>query len=107
MAEFILVVFVLILAMGAYWVFVLMPRQREFTQRQQMARQLIAGDEIITGGGLVATIQRIESDEGVAYIDLAKGVQVRILTAAILDIYDPNEIAKNTNIQQQTEDDTE
>ena len=48
--EFFLVAFLLIMGMGAYWVFVLMPRQRNFSKRQQMARSLAAGDEVVVTG---------------------------------------------------------
>ena len=98
--EFFLVGFVLILVIGGMYVFRVMPRQRDFIQRQEMARTLAAGDEIITGGGLVGKIQRIDSAMGVAYVELAEGIEVRVLTAAILDRYDPDEIAKHANVRQ-------
>jgi preprotein translocase subunit YajC len=107
MAEFIFVIFLLILGMGAYWVFMLMPKQRDFMQRQQLARKLKSGDEVITGGGLVGTVSRIDAENGVAYIQLAEGFEVRVLTAAILDIYNPEEIVKNINIGQDKQSDTE
>ena len=106
MAEFILVVFVLILGMGGYWVFMLMPKQRDFMQRQRLARSLKDGDEVITGGGLVGVVRDIDAEKGIARIEIASGLEVRVLTAAILDIYNPEEIVKNKNIgnvQEETE----
>lgn len=107
MAEFILVVFVLILVMGGYWVFMLMPKQRDFMQRQQLARSLKSGDEVITGGGLVGIIREIDADKGVAHIEIAEGLQVRVLTAAILDVYNPDEVAKNINVGREVQEETE
>jgi preprotein translocase subunit YajC len=97
-AEFFLVAFLLIIGMGAYWVFRLMPRQRDFVKRQQMARSLVAGDEVITGGGVVGQVTRIDSEMGVAYVEIADGVEIRVLTAALLDRYDPAKVAKNAQI---------
>jgi len=102
MGDFLLVAFLLSLGIGGYWVFILMPRQHTFIQRQKMARELKAGDEIVTGGGLVGKIQRIDADGGVAFVQIADGLQVRVLTAAILDLYDPEKIAKNAQTGQQT-----
>lgn len=100
LAEFFLVGFVLILIMGGMWVFSVMPRQRDFVKRQELARSLAEGDEIITGGGLVGKIRRIDSTMGVAYVEIAEGLQIRVLTAAILDRYLPEEIAKNAQMGQ-------
>lgn len=99
-AEFLLVALFLTIAMGGYWVFRLMPQQREFVKRQQMARSLVEGDEVITGGGIVGQVRRIDSEKGVAIVEIADGVQIRILTAALIDRYDPEEIAKNVRMGQ-------
>ncbi|MDQ7025517.1 MAG: preprotein translocase subunit YajC [Anaerolineae bacterium] len=107
MAEFIVVVFVLILGMGAYWIFMLMPKQRDFVQRQQLARTLKAGDEVITGGGLVGIVRHIDAESGIAKIEIADGLQVRVLTAAILDVYNPDEIVRNINIGRTEAQETE
>lgn len=93
--EFLAVGVLLLLAMGAYWAMVLFPRQRNFQKRQTMARALAAGDEIITGGGLVGRVVSIDSDSGLAEVELADGFRVRLLTAAIIRRYDPEEIARN------------
>jgi preprotein translocase YajC subunit len=100
--EFFLVAFALIVGLGGYWVFKLMPRQRDFVKRQQMARSLAAGDEVITGGGVVGRVQRIDSEMGVAYVEIADGVEIRVLTAALLDRYDPAKVAKNAQIGTQS-----
>ena len=96
--EILLVGLVLLLGMAGYWSFSLMPRQRDFAKRQEMARSLAEGDEVITAGGLVGKVMRIDSEMGVAYVEVAEGLQLRVLTAALLDRYDPAEIAKNAKM---------
>lgn len=98
MPDIILVALVLALGMGAYWSLVLFPRQRDFQRRQQMARTLAEGDEVITGGGIVGKVLRIDSDQGIAYVEIADGVVVRLLTAAMLERYEPGEVARNAQI---------
>jgi preprotein translocase YajC subunit len=99
--EFFLVGFILILIMGGIYVFRVMPQQRDFVKRQTMARSLVEGDEIITGGGVVGKIRRMDTAAGVAYVEIADGIEIRVLTAAILDRYDPVEVTKNANMGQQ------
>ncbi len=98
MTDLVVLLFFAILFLGGYWVFVLMPRQRDFQKRQRMARELAAGDEVITGGGVVGKVNRIDSEMGVAYIEVADGIEIRVVTAAILDRYNPEEVAKNAQI---------
>jgi len=95
MTDIAVLLFIGILFIGGYWVFWLMPRQRDFHQRQRMARSLVEGDEVITGGGLVGKVKRIDSDMGVAYVEVADGIEVRVVTAALIDRYNPDEVAKN------------
>lgn len=98
MPDIILVALVLALGMGAYWSLILFPRQRDFQRRQQMARTLAEGDEVITGGGIVGKVLRIDSDQGIAYVEIADGIVVRLLTAAMLERYEPSEIARNAQM---------
>ena len=95
MEEFLLVAVLLVLGLGAYWTMVLMPRQRDFQKRQQFARSLSEGDEIVTYGGLIGKVLAIDAEQGVATVELADGVVVRLLTAAIMHPYNPQEIAEN------------
>lgn len=101
--EIIFVALVIFLGMAGYWSFSLMPRQREFAKRQEMARSLVEGDEVITAGGVVGKVMSIDSEMGVAYVEVADGLQLRVLTAALLDRYDPAEIAKNARMGQKTQ----
>src|SRR5688572_13588204 len=89
MAEFLALAVLLLLGMAAYAAFSLMPRQREFQKRQQMARSLSAGDEVITFGGIIGKVQAIDGEHGIAHVELANGITVRIVTAAIMQRYEP------------------
>lgn len=101
--EFIFVGITIILGLGAYWAFSLYPRQRDFAKRQVLARSLAEGDEVITAGGLVGRVLEIDSAMGVARVELAEGLEVRVVTAAILDRYEPEVIAQNAQMRPDNE----
>ncbi len=98
MEEFALVGVVLILGLGAYWTMVLFPKQRDFQKRQRFARELSVGDEVITYGGIIGKVIDIRAEEGIAYVEIADGVVIRLITAALMQPYDPEEIARNARI---------
>ncbi|NJR12929.1 hypothetical protein HC776_03525 [bacterium] len=66
MGELLFVALIMALGMGAYWAMVLFPRQREFQSRQRMARELSAGDEVVTFGGVIGRVQRIDAAQGMS-----------------------------------------
>lgn len=98
MGELLFLTVLMLLGMGAYWAMVLFPRQRDFQKRQQMARSLSAGDEVITFGGIIGKVQSIDAEQGIAHVEIARGVTVRLVTAAMVQRYDPEEIAQNARI---------
>ena len=97
MEEFVLLGLILILLLGAYWSMVIFPRQRDFQKRQRFARQLGVGDEVITYGGIIGKVVDIDAAKGVAYVDIADGITIRLITAALMQPYEPDEIAKAAN----------
>ncbi len=95
MSEFALLAVVLVLALGAYWSLVIFPRQREFQKQQKSVRALQSGDEMITYGGIIGKVKEIDADSGIAYVEIAEGVTVRVLTAALTQPYNPEAIAES------------
>ncbi len=96
--ELIATLVVLLLVLAAYWSLVILPRQQEFKKHQYFVRRLKPGDRVITYGGLIATIVDLQPDLGEATIRLADGVEVRIITAALTQPYDPATLAHNARI---------
>lgn len=95
MNEIIILAVILILGLGAYWSLVIFPRQREFQKQQKYVRQLNVGDEMITFGGVIGRVMSIEADAGIAYVEIAPNVTIRVVTAALMRPYDPAELAES------------
>lgn len=98
MESIVLVAFVMALAMGAYWSMVLFPKQRDFQKRQNFVRDLSAGAEVITAGGIIGRVVEVVPDEGIAYVEIADGLVVRMIAASLLSPYDPEELARNARM---------
>lgn len=98
MEGIIVLALIMALGMGAYWTMVLFPKQREFQKRQNFVRALAAGDEVITAGGIVGTIVNLDGEQGLAYVQIADGVVVRMIAASLLSPYDAEELARNAHM---------
>ena len=95
MREFVIVGVFLLLGIGAWWSLVVFPKQRDFQKRQTFARSLAEGDEVVTYGGLVGKVLDIDALNGIAHVEVADGVVIRVLTAALMQEYDPVQIARD------------
>jgi preprotein translocase subunit YajC len=98
MNEFVVLAIVMILALGAYWSLVIFPRQREFQKQQKYVGALREGDEMITFGGIIGTVQRLDVEAGIAYLEIADGVTIRVVTASLMRPYKPEELAQNVQM---------
>lgn len=89
---------VLLLVIAAYWSLVILPRQQEFKKHQHFVRTLQPGDEVVTYGGIIGTLVSFEPDLGEATVRIADGIEVRMITAALTQPYNPAELARNAQI---------
>lgn len=88
----------ILIFMAGYYSLVVMPKQRAFKKHFQYVSTLREGDEVITYGGIIGTITQLDVEDGVARVRIAEGVEVRILVTALLQPYNPEEIAQNARI---------
>ncbi len=98
MGEFIGFSFLMIVLLTAYWSFVILPRQRLYRKHNKYVQTLKVGDEVITAGGMIGTLMRMEPETGVAYVKIAEGIEVKMLTAALSRPFDAEEVALTAQI---------
>ena len=94
MQEILFVAVILLLGLGAWWSMVLFPRQRDFQKRQRFVRSLAKGDEVITAGGLIGRVTSLH--DGVAMVELADGLEVRMIASSLLSPFDAEELARQS-----------
>ena len=75
-----------LLMVGMYLLLV-RPQQRRMKAQRALIATVAAGDRVVTAGGLIGTI-RVLTDER-ATLEVASGVEVEVLRAAISRTIDP------------------
>ena len=76
-AIFILIVLVLFLV----WLMLVRPQRRRQLSQQAMIDHLRVGDEVLTAGGIFATVVQIEEDE--VTVEFSPGTEARVAKRAI------------------------
>jgi preprotein translocase subunit YajC len=77
-------IIVLVALLGLMWFLLIRPQRRRTQGQMAMQDQLRAGDEIITAGGLHATVRSIEED--VLDVELAPNLIVKLDRRAVAAI---------------------
>ena len=80
-------VIILVALFALMWFVLIRPQRRRGTAQMEMQDRLRIGDEIITAGGLHATVQSIEGE--VLEIEIAPGTMVRLDRRAVAAVVGP------------------
>ena len=71
----------LLLIVVVFYFLMWRPQQKQAKERKAMLEALKPGDEVITSGGMLGTLQKVEEDRVV--VRVAEGVNVRMLRSAV------------------------
>ena len=80
--------FMPLVAMGViFWFLILRPQMRRQKEQAAKINAIQKGDQVLTGGGLVGKVTRV--DEHYADIEIAPNVKVKAVKSTIADVIDP------------------
>ena len=72
----------LVLIFVVFYFMLIRPQQQKQKTHRTMLDALRRGDRVVTGGGIIGTVNRVASPEEVE-VDIAQGVRVRVLRSTI------------------------
>ena len=68
----------------SFWFLLIRPQQQRAKQHRAMIDAVKKGDSIVTGGGLVGKVTKVEGD--IVEVEIASGVKVKAIKATLSDI---------------------
>jgi preprotein translocase subunit YajC len=75
----------LVLIFVVFYFLLIRPQQRKAKDHRATLAALRRGDRVVTGGGIIGTVVRVESPEEVT-VDIAEGVRVRVVRSTITSV---------------------
>ena len=75
----------LVLIFVVFYFLLIRPQHRKAKDHKTMLDALRRGDRVVTGGGIIGTVARVENPEEVT-VDIADGVRVRVLRSTISNV---------------------
>ncbi len=67
-----------------FWFLLIRPQQQRQKQHRAMIDAVKKGDSIVTGGGLVGKVTKVDGD--IVEVEIASGVKVKAIKATLSDI---------------------
>ncbi len=84
--------FPLILVFGIFYLLVFRPQQKRMKEHQAMIEGVKRGDTVVTTGGIIGKVVRVA--EGELRVEVADGVQVRLVKGSISEVRGKGEPVK-------------
>ena len=84
----------LILVFGIMYFLLIRPQQKKLKEHQQMVAALRRGDQVVTQGGLIGKVTKVKDDKEIE-VEIATGVNVRVVRSTISTVINKTEPAKS------------
>ena len=83
----------LILIFVIFYFFLIRPQQKKAKEHKLMVAALKRGDEVVTSGGIVGTVERILGDDKVDIL-ISENVTVQVVQSTIQSLLNKSQIKK-------------
>ena len=83
----------LILIFVIFYFFLIRPQQKRVKEHKAMVESLKRGDEIITSGGIIGTIDKVMEDDRIE-VTIGDNVKVKIIKNTITSLLKKEEVKK-------------
>lgn len=67
-----------------FYFFLIRPQQKRMKQHREMVSNVKRGDTVVTSGGLIGKVTRVEDTE--VQVEIANGVHVQVVKATLADV---------------------
>lgn len=82
----------LILIFVVFYFLLIRPQQKKVKQHREMVAGVKRGDEVVTGGGLVGKVTKVD-DESFCTVEIAPEIRVKVVKSTLTDILNRTEPA--------------
>jgi len=74
----------LLLIFVIFYFFLIRPQQKKIKEHNEMVGALKRGDEVVTGGGIIGKIKKL--DDNILHVDIATDVTVKVMKSTVTSI---------------------
>ena len=87
----------LVLIFVVFYFLLIRPQQQKLKLHRQMIENLKKGDQVVTAGGILGKITRVEAGDATVQVEIAPNVQVKVARHTITEVVGKPQPATNDN----------
>jgi len=69
-----------------FYFLILRPQQRKMKEHQAMVAAVRRGDKVVTSGGILGKVTKVNTETGTVDVEIADGVEVEVVAATITNV---------------------
>jgi len=94
--DFFISLFPFIALFAIMYFLVLRPQQKRLKAHQEMVNNVRRGDTVVTSGGIIGKVAKVEDAE--VHVEIAEGVRIRVVKGTLSEVRSKSEpVAANSN----------
>ena len=78
-----------------FYILLIRPNQKRIKDHEGMVKALRRGDKVVTAGGIVGVISKVEEENNVLIVEIAENVKVRVMRDTISNVVTKMPIAND------------
>jgi preprotein translocase subunit YajC len=87
----------LVLIFVVFYFLLIRPQQKKFKQHQEMVNSIAKGDKIVTSGGVIGTVTKVDAENDIATVEVSEGVKIKVVRSTIASVLNAKPEAGNDN----------
>ncbi len=84
----------LVLIFVVFYFLLIRPQQKKMKSHREMIGSIKRGDKVLTAGGIIGSVVKVEDSEDVLLVEIAKDIRVRVARGTISDVLNKPQAAK-------------
>jgi preprotein translocase subunit YajC len=76
----------LVLIFVVFYFLLIRPQQKKMKTHRDMIGAVKRGDKVLTGGGIIGSVIKVEEGDDVVLVEIAKDIRVRVARGTISDV---------------------
>ena len=95
--DFFMSIVPLVAIFGIMYFLLIRPQQQKMKAHREQVASARRGDRVVTGGGLIGTIVRVDEDNDELIVELAEGIRVHAVRSTLMDVRSKSEPVSAAN----------
>ena len=89
--DFFLSIVPLVAIFAIMWFLLIRPQQQKAKAHREQVASTRRGDRVVTGGGLIGTVVRVDDENDEVIVELGEGIRVRAVRSTLMDVRSKSE----------------